>query len=76
MYHQDPPHSDASIAYLWKPCPYYRLAGFLRGVGKGFAGVVAAPVVAGLGAFSRVTEGVDATVRTYWLGIRLCHGSS
>ena len=39
------------------------LTGFLKGVGKGLVGVVAAPVVGTLGAFSRVTEGVDATVR-------------
>jgi hypothetical protein len=38
------------------------IAGFLKGVGKGALGLMAAPVVGTLGAFSRVTEGVDATV--------------
>lgn len=42
-----------------------RFAGLLKGIGKGLVGAVAAPVVGTLGAFSRVTEGVDATVRPY-----------
>jgi hypothetical protein len=43
----------------------HRFAGLLKGIGKGLVGAVAAPVVGTLGAFSRVTEGVDATVRIY-----------
>ena len=37
------------------------VSGFLKGVGQGLMGAVAAPVVGTLGAISKVTEGVDAS---------------
>jgi len=41
------------------------VAGFIKGMGHGLVGAVAAPVVGTLGAVSRVTEGVDASTSYY-----------
>ncbi|CAM9669463.1 unnamed protein product, partial [Ectocarpus sp. 4 AP-2014] len=38
-------------------------AGFVKGVGQGVVGLVAAPVSATLGATSKITAGIDATTR-------------
>lgn len=44
------------------------VTGFLKGVGRGLVGAVAAPVVGALGAVSRVTESVDASTRYFDTG--------